>query len=383
MSGTARSGGVKTPGWRLGSVAGTPVYLAPSWLLIAAALTLLFLAPVRNAAPDLGLPAAIAAAATFPILLLGSVLAHELAHGAAARGLGLTVHEYALTFWGGHTSFGDQLRSPGASALVAVAGPLANLVLAGAGWAALQAGLSGLVAVIVSALVYANGVVALFNLLPGNPLDGGRILEALIWKVTGSRETGTVGAGWVGRVLALFIVVVIIGLPLVQGRTITPFTGIWAILIAGTVWSGATQSIRIGKARQGAAGFSLAGVLRPAMVVDATTLLPNLPQSRWGAGSADVVIVGPDGMPIALLDGEALAQVPPHAYSSTAVTAVARTLPSPAILTALHGPDALAGVARGLAVSPILVVVGEHGILGTVDRAALSSVLGTGRSQQR
>mgnify|MGYP003418019029 FL=1 len=377
------SGGAKTPGWRIGSVAGTPVYLAPSWLLIAAALTLLFLAPVRNAAPDLGLPAAIAAAATFPVLLLASVLAHELAHGAAARGLGLPVHEYALTFWGGHTSFGDQLRSPGASALIAAAGPAANLVLAGAGWAVLQAGLSGLAAVIVSALVYANGVVAVFNLLPGNPLDGRRSMEALLWRVTGNRRTGAIGAGWVGRVLAVAIVVVIIGLPLVQDRAITPFTAIWAVLIAGTVWSGATQSIRIGKARQGAAGFSLAGVIRPAVVVDSRTLLPHLPQPRWGAGSGDVVIVGPGGLPIALLDGEALAQVPQHAYPQTPVTAVARALPAEAILTAVHGPDALAGVARGLAVSPVLVVVSEHGILGTVDRAALRTVLGTGGHQQR
>ncbi|TGO04506.1 site-2 protease family protein [Serinibacter arcticus] len=366
---------MKRPGWRIGVVGGSPVYLAPSWLLIAAVLTLLFLPTVQRAAPRLDTPAAVAAAATFPILLFASVLAHELAHGAAARAVGARVREYVITFWGGHTSFGEELRTPGASAIVSAAGPLANVVLAVAGWFVLGAMPPGLPAVIVAALTYANAVVAAFNLLPGNPLDGGRILEALIWKVTGNRETGTIGSGWVGRGLAVVLAAVILGLPLLRGERPTLTTGIWGLLVAGLVWTGASQSIKIGRARRSAAGFDLRALLRPAVVVDARASLAQVPRPPFGMGSSDVVAIDAAGTPVAVLDAAALAQVPPDAYASTPVTAVARSLPPSAVLTAVTGPDALGALARGINESPVVVVVGPGGILGTTTRESVVAAL--------
>ncbi|WP_108719813.1 site-2 protease family protein [Miniimonas sp. S16] len=369
------AGGGGARRWRLGSVGGTPVYLAPSWLLVAAVLTLLFLPTVQLAAPRLSTPVAVLAATSFPILLFASVLAHELAHGGAAKALGLPVREYVLTFWGGHTSFGSDLRTPGVSALVSAAGPLANGVLAVVGWGLLRVVEPGLPAVILASLTYTNAIVAVFNLLPGSPLDGGRILEALVWKVTGDRDTGAIGAGWVGRVLAGVIVAWFLLVPLAQGRQPTLTGAAWAAVIGYLVWSGASQSIRLGRARRSAAGFDLRPLLRPAQVVDVRASVAAVPAAPWGVAPPAIVLVDPAGSVVGVADPAALAAVPGPVRPSTPLTAVARALPATAVVTALQGSAALGQVARGIGASDVLVAVSEHGVLGVVPRDVLLAAL--------
>jgi Zn-dependent protease len=116
----------------LGRVLGVPVRLAPSWFVVAVVVVVLF-APSVERSTDLVAPATWGVAALFAVLLLGSVLLHEVAHAATARALGLPVTEIVANLWGGHTQFSDESPSPGSTALVAVAGPLANggLTLAG------------------------------------------------------------------------------------------------------------------------------------------------------------------------------------------------------------------------------------------------------------
>lgn len=367
----------RSPGWRLGSVGGVPVYLAPTWLIVAAVLTILFLPTVRAAAPGLSGAMSVVAASSFPILLFASVFVHELAHGTVARACGVRVREYVLTFWGGHTSFGSDLRTPGVSALVSAVGPLANLVLAGIGWLLLGTLPPGLPAVVVASLVYTNLVVAVFNLLPGNPLDGGRILEALIWKVTGSRETGLIGAGWVGRALAVAIVLVGLGGPLLRGSQPTLTSAIWVILIAGLVWQGASQSIKLGQSRRGAAHVDVRSLLVPAVVLPADAGIADVPPAPWGVRLGAIVLVDPRGEVVAVVDQAALASVPQELRASTPLSAVARALPSQAVITEVVGPDALAQMARGLQVSDILVAVGPGGVLGTLDRDRLVAAFTT------
>ncbi|OJX94229.1 Zn-dependent protease [Salana multivorans] len=368
-----------SPGWRLGSIGGVPVYLAPSWLAVAAIFTVLFLPTVRAAAPGLSGPMSVVAATSFPILLFVSVFLHELAHGTTARALGVPVREYVLTFWGGHTSFSGDLRSPGVSAAVSAAGPAANLVLAGLGWLGLRQLPPGLVAVVVASLVYANLVVGVFNLLPGSPLDGGRILEALIWKVTGDRDTALVGAGWVGRGIAVLIAAVALGLPLLRGDRPTLTSVVWSLLIAGVVWQGASRSVTVGRARRGAAGVDLRPLLAPAVVLPARAVVTDVPPLPLGVRVEATVLTDDAGAVVAVVDPAALASVPDALRATTALGAVARSLPGGAIVTRLRGPDALAQVARGLQVSDVLVVVGDAGVLGTLTRERLVAAFsGTG-----
>lgn len=164
----------RSPGWRIGRVGSAPLYLAPSWLVVAAILTVVFLPTVRAWAPELSGIAAVGAALCFPLGLFVSVLAHELAHGAMATALKVQVREYVVTFWGGHTSFSAGTLTPGSSAAISFAGPLANLVLGGLGWILLQPMSAGLPAVIVASLTWSNLVVAAFTCFPDRRWMAGR-----------------------------------------------------------------------------------------------------------------------------------------------------------------------------------------------------------------
>ncbi|MBN9327568.1 MAG: site-2 protease family protein, partial [Cellulomonas sp.] len=206
----------RQPGWVIGHVAGAPVVLAPSSLLAVVVLTAAY-APAVRSATRLGAGAYLVAA-VFVVLLFASVLAHELAHGIVAKRRGQQPTAFVLTLWGGHTSFVGGSASPATSALVAVVGPLANLLLAGA-FAGLRvvAPSGSLAEYLAWAGALSNGFVGVFNLLPGLPLDGGRLLEAAVWAGTRDRSRGTEVAGWVGRAVAAGLVLLVVVLPLSQG----------------------------------------------------------------------------------------------------------------------------------------------------------------------
>jgi Zn-dependent protease/CBS domain-containing protein len=252
----------------LGRVLGVPVRLAPSWFVVGAAVVVLF-APSVERSTDLVAPATWGVAALFAVLLLGSVLLHEIAHAATARALGLPVTEIVANLWGGHTQFSDESPSPGSTALVAVAGPLANGGLTVVGWLALGSVDDGVLRLLLVALVLTNGLVAAFNLAPGLPLDGGRVLEAAVWKVTGDRSAGTFAAGWCGRVVAALLLVWTIGGPLVRGEQPQLTNVVWSVMIAALLWQGATAAIGVARLRRRAARLQLADLVQPAMALPA------------------------------------------------------------------------------------------------------------------
>ncbi|HEY3548035.1 MAG TPA: site-2 protease family protein, partial [Propionicimonas sp.] len=210
------SGG--TRGWVVGRAAGAPVVVSPGWLLGVVVLTYLAEPTVLAYSPELGAAAYLVAAGVAGMLFV-SVFLHELGHALVARRHGVVVHELAVTLLGGHTRMAAAAPSPGAGVAIAVAGPAVNLALAAAAWAAAQLAAPGsLASLLLGSAALTNGFVGVFNLLPGLPLDGGRVLEAVVWKRTGRRGPGTVAAGWVGRALAVGVILWAVGSPLVAGR---------------------------------------------------------------------------------------------------------------------------------------------------------------------
>ncbi len=346
----------RSSGWVLGHVGGSPVVLAPSWLLVALVLTVLFLPTVRAGAPGLGTAATVAAAAGLPVLLAISVFLHELGHGLTARRLGIPVTEYVITFWGGHTQFDRELRTPGVSALVAVAGPAVNAALGWLSWwAAVRT--SGVPGLLLAASAVANGFVAAFNLLPGLPLDGGRVLEAAVWKATGDRTRGLVVAAWAGRVIAVTCAVVGLGWPLLVGSRPTLAAVATVLLVAAFLWTGAGQTLKAVRSRQAAARVDLIALAGPALVVPLAapvTVLDQVP-----AGGAAVVVVDGAGRPVAIVDPVAAAQVPTHLRASTGVVAVSRPLPPVAVVPPLTGQAAVAAMTSLQHASPVAVVLDE------------------------
>lgn len=177
-------------GLRLGTLGGARVTVGWTWLLIGAAVLLLFGPSLQRADPSLGW-SAYAVAGGYVLVLAVSVLVHELAHAAVGAAHGSRPEAIELTLWGGHTQFVRAVDRPLGSVLTALAGPAANLVLAGLAQAAGTLSDPGTVTSLLLAMATtANLLLAAFNALPGLPLDGGRMVESVVWAVTGSRARG-------------------------------------------------------------------------------------------------------------------------------------------------------------------------------------------------
>ena len=349
--------------------------LAPSWLVAAVLLTAVFAPSVRSAT-RLGAGAYVVAA-VFVVLLFASVLVHELAHGVVARRRGQQPTAFVLTLWGGHTSFVGGASSPATSALVAVVGPVANLVLAGvfAGLAAI-APAGSLAEWLAWSGAVSNGFVGLFNLLPGLPLDGGRLLEAAVWAGTRDRARGSVVAGWVGRVVAVGLVVLAVGIPWASGATPSTFNVIWAALLGAFLWSGATAAIRSARQQRVVQSLTLAWVARPALAVAPDETVAVAGQHAVATGATEVVLVAPDGRPAAYVDVEAAGRVPAAAAALTPVSAVAVPIPVGAWVDGrLSGEPLLNALSDASRLSPVVAVLVDGRVAGLVRTADVVALL--------
>lgn len=182
--------------WKILSIRGIPIFVTVPWLFFAAFVvwaTYTSLASTQVLTNNQALGWSIANAALF----YGSIVVHELAHAATARAFHLSVHGITLVFWGGYTETHGAERGPLASFLISAAGPFSTLALAGLFFVAAQA-TEGILSTLLDNLAFLSLVFAGLNALPGFPLDGGRMLLAVVWGITRDRFTALRIAGWGG-----------------------------------------------------------------------------------------------------------------------------------------------------------------------------------------
>ena len=357
-----------TSGWQIGRMLGVPVVIARSWFVVAAVITVLFAPSVQRVAPDLGLGSYVVAFG-FAVLLFASVLVHELAHAVTAQATGMPASEIVLHLWGGHTQFESEAVSPGRSALVAVVGPLSNLLLAVPAVLALGGLERGSLAyLVVQAFALTNGFVAAFNAVPGLPLDGGRVLEALVWRVTGDRHAGTIVAGWGGRVTAVAIALWAVS-PVLSGGSPDLFRVVWAALIGGLLWNGASQAISTARVRRRAPGAVAATLAVPAVGVPATITLAAALDAARCAGAARIVLLSPQSLPVAVVEPEAVERVPSGRAETVGAASVARRHDPSAVVDVRLAGEALLRALGGLP-GEEFVVVDATGLVVGVLRAA-------------
>ncbi|HEV3014990.1 MAG TPA: site-2 protease family protein, partial [Actinomycetota bacterium] len=178
----------------MGRIAGIEVRVDSSWVVIALLITYSMYLRLSVLYPELSGGGAVALAILSAVLFFGSVLVHELAHALVAQARGIRVQDITLFLFGGATRAKVDSRGPGDEFLIALVGPLTSGLLAGLFGIVAGLGrdvLSTPLAGTLGYLAWTNLLLAAFNLVPGFPLDGGRLLRAAIWKATGSLARAT------------------------------------------------------------------------------------------------------------------------------------------------------------------------------------------------
>lgn len=353
-----------------------PVFFSPTWLLLAAFITFFYaeeFVPVGTAAD----PRAYALSFGVAVMLALSVLAHEISHSIVALRLGLPVRRVTILFVGGISEIEREPQTPAREYLIAVAGPLTSLFLAGVGVAVSQ-GTSGTVAkfAVIGALV--NGIVGVLNLLPGLPLDGGRVLRAVIWKLSSDPLKGTTASAWAGRGLAALVLLV----PLVRSAADPSRSGgpqaydvIWAALVAAFIWSGATADLRRAQLRRRLPKLRLRWLVRSALPVTADVSVAEAVRRARETGAGALVVIDSDGRPEALVPEAAVAGTPPQRQPWLGISALAQPLAPEQVLDAdLEGEALLDAVQRSPA-SDYLVVEATGAVLGVLAVADLAKAL--------
>jgi Zn-dependent protease/CBS domain-containing protein len=307
------------------------------------------------------------------VLLYVSVLVHELSHSVVARGYGLPVRRILLYPLGGFSEIEKEPQTPGREFCVSAAGPALSLLLGAAGWGLTKVVQYGIGGSLVRQLMVANIIVGVFNLLPGLPLDGGRMLRAVVWKLTGRPATGTIAAAWVGRALAIALLIV----PFYSGGLAggDMVSTLWVVVIAAFMWIGAGQSIRATKFRERLPELQARRLARRAISVPASTPLAEAIRQADESRARAVVVVDHDDRPIAIVDEAAVMATPPQRRPWIDAGALARTIEPNLILSAdLSGMALLDAIRRAPGASEYLLVEPSGQVYGVLARRDIDHV---------
>ena len=309
----------------MGSVAGSDVLVSSSWFLIAGLIAVITAPAIDRAEPGLGALRYVAGLA-LAVLLYLSVLAHEASHALMARRYGLPVSHITLQFFGGMTSIEGEPESPRQEFWISVVGPLSSLGVAVLAYLAYLVAPGGLIGLALSGLAWTNLFVGIVNLVPGLPLDGGRILKAVVWGVSGDTHRGTIAAGWMGRVVALLA----IGWPLLSAKILggrpTAFDFVFAGVISMFLWSGATAALQSARVRSRLPHLLARDLARRTLTVPGELPLSEAVRRAQEAQAGSIVTVTAGGVPVGLVNEAALLSVPADRRAWVPTSSVARTL---------------------------------------------------------
>jgi len=341
----------KQSGWVIARPFGIPVYVSPYWFVIAGVFIVIY---ANDLSASLSGSMRFVVAAAFVVLLYVSVLVHELSHSVVARGYGLPVRRILLYPLGGISEIEREAPTPGREFAVAGAGPALSLALGVVGWGLAQLVQYGIAGALIRQLMWANIIVGVFNLLPGLPLDGGRMLRAVIWKLTGKPTTATIAAAWAGRVLALALLAIPFFSGSLAGGDIV--STVWVVAIAAFMWFGASQSIKATRFRERLPALQARRLARRAVSVPANTPLAEAIRRADEAGARAVVVVDHDNKPIAIVNESSVMATPPQRRPWVDTGSMARAIDPGLVLSAdLQGMALLDAIRRSPASEYLLV----------------------------
>ena len=354
---------------RIGSIVGIDVLITSSWFVVALLISLAFGPRIEAAQPGLGFWKYVAGF-VFAVVLYLSVLLHEASHAVVAKRLGYGVNSITLHFLGGMTEVDGQSRRPRHEFWIAVVGPLTSIAVGAVSGAVAYVMSDGLVREAMILLAGANLLIGVLNLVPGLPLDGGRVLKALVWGASGNQHRGTIGAGWGGRITALAL----LAWPLVQEQVIgepPSILDLVLVFILGLfLWTGATAAMSHARLRQRLPALVARPLARRTLTVPEDLPLAEAVRRAQEAEAGSIVTVTPDGTPVGIVSEAAVTAMPAERRPWVAVSAVARTMEAGLTLPAtVAGEDLILAISRRPAEEYLLVEADGriYGVLSTAD----------------
>ena len=354
----------------MGQVAGIDITVRSSWLIIAALISVVLAPQIEATSPGLGNLSYVAGLA-FAVLLYLSVLLHELSHALAAKAYGLPVRSVSLHFLGGVTEIAGEPQTPRREFVVSVVGPLTSLAVGAIALVLAQAvPAGGLMRFALDGLAWANLLVGLLNLMPGLPLDGGRVLRAFIWAVTGRPHLGTVVAGWSGRVLAVLALALPFAVQALTHRQPSLVDYALALIVAMFLWGGASQAMTGARIRGRLPALNARRLARRAIAVPHDLPLAEGIRRAQADQAGGLVVVTGDGAPIGIVNEAAVLSTPPDRRPWVSCGSVARKLEAGLLLDAdLSGEGLVAALQATPATEYVLLERGGDvfGVLTTKD----------------
>ena len=360
----------RPPGtFKVGTVAGSDVLVSTSWFLVAALIAIIMAPLVEQVQPGLGALKYVAGLA-FAVLLYGSVLLHEASHAIVAKRLGYPVSSITLHFLGGMTSIEGEAKRPREEFFIAVVGPLTSIAVGVAALLLLPVTPDGLTRLAMEGLAGANLLVGVLNLVPGLPLDGGRVLKAGVWGATGSIVRGTVVAGWGGRLAAVAVLAWPVAQESVLGTPPDVIDFVLAFVVAAFLWSGATASMSAARLRSRIPHLVARDLARRTLAVPADLPLSEAVRRAQEARAGGILTTTTDGRTTGLVSEAALLATPEDRRPWVPTSSVARTLEEGLRLpVGLRGEDLVRALTRTPAAEYLLVEDdgSVYGVLVTAD----------------
>ena len=354
---------------RIGSIAGSDVLVSSSWFLVAGLVAVLVAPRVDQVQPGLGAWKYVAGLA-FAVILYMSVLLHEASHALMARRYGFPVSSITLHFLGGMTAIEGEANRPRQEFMIAVVGPLTSIAVGVAAVGMWFVTPDGLLRMAVEGLAGANLLVGALNLVPGLPLDGGRVLKSVVWGVTGNVHRGTIVAGWGGRVTAAAVLCGPIFQESVLGRPPDVIDFILALVIALFLWSGATSAMASARLRRRLPGLVARDLARRTLTVPDDLPLGEAVRRAQEAEAGSIVTVTSGGRPTGVVNEAALLATPEDRRPWVAVSTVARTLDEGLSLpVGIGGEELILAISRNPASEYLLLDEDGsiYGVLTTAD----------------
>ena len=304
----------------MGTIAGADVLVSSSWFIVAALIAVIVAPRVELEQPGLGAGTYVAGFA-FAVVLYLSVLLHEASHAVAASRYGFHVESITLHFLGGMTAIKGEARTPRQELVIAIVGPLTSIAVGGAALALWFVLPDGLLRLAVQGLAGANLLIGVLNLVPGLPLDGGRVLKSAVWRLSGDVHRGTIAAGWGGRVTAVLALSYPLFLPDPQ-----LVNYLLSAIVALFLWSGATAAITSARLRRRLPSLVARDLARRTLAVPDDLPLAEAIRRAQEAEAGSLVTVTAEGRPVGVVNEAALVAVPEDRRPWVPVSSVARTL---------------------------------------------------------